>query len=141
MQSAISFAQVFPWTYRRKSSMVFNSVAHRITAPICNIAIPTYMTEKALCQSPAAASSAFRSLGAQLRRRRLLAGLSQEDVAYSLGVSQTLYSRLERGLNRGISTYLSRIEKIFSDTASGQAIHRNCGTKSALLRRNAQFKY
>ena len=41
-------------------------------------------------------------IGAGVRRRRLLLGLSQQQLAWRVGVSQSVISRLETGRLRGI---------------------------------------
>lgn len=51
------------------------------------------------------------NVGSRLREARKAQGLSQEDVAFRLDVSQTVVSRLERGVGRS-SNLIRRMAKL-----------------------------
>ncbi|WP_170847466.1 helix-turn-helix transcriptional regulator [Mycolicibacterium fluoranthenivorans] len=46
-------------------------------------------------------------IGAQLRRVRIQAGLTQQDVAFRANVSRQLVGRIENGLNGEVSAYVA----------------------------------
>lgn len=45
-------------------------------------------------------TSYARTLGLELHRRRIAAGLSQEQLAAAAGITRTTYAQLEKGLSR-----------------------------------------
>lgn len=48
--------------------------------------------------SPSTWGSFARELGLELQRRRMAAGLTQEDLAHRAGLTRTHYQQIERGL-------------------------------------------
>ncbi|SFD65663.1 Helix-turn-helix [Bosea sp. CRIB-10] len=57
-----------------------------------------------------------RVVGDRLRRRRIELGLSQREIAQTVGISHRLYSRYERGLSRISSETLKKLSKFLHVT-------------------------
>lgn len=53
------------------------------------------------------------ALGRELRKARLARQWSQEEAAFRMGVSQSVYSRLERGRVRNVPDYLRNLQNVF----------------------------
>ncbi len=51
------------------------------------------------------------NFGANLRRKRILAGISQEAVALKMNISQTKYSRIERGTCLPTDPFIAELAK------------------------------
>jgi transcriptional regulator with XRE-family HTH domain len=68
--------------------------------------------ERAVDIGAARAREALARLMAEARAARLGAGLGQDDVAASLGISRSQYSRLERGLSPDVS--IDRAARLFA---------------------------
>jgi transcriptional regulator with XRE-family HTH domain len=87
------------------------------------------MAAKTKTGTPRASGPADKALGEKIRTRRVVAGLSQDELGKALGVSFQQIQKYEKGVNRVSAVRLSQLAAALDESSSyfqtdGQAVSK-----------------